>query len=317
MRLRIATYNLENFDDERPLSLEERLPVLRRYLDRLGADILCLQEVNAQEPPKRPRTLAALERLVAGTPYAGFHRAGTTSDGGDYPRDIHNLVVLSRHPIGAVEQVAHSLVPPIAWRWLDAERSQPVRFERPVLSVVIDVGQPLHLLNLHLRAPLAVAVPGGKAGPFAWKTVPAWAEGYFLAGVKRQAQALEARLLVDAILDRDRDAWIVVAGDLNAEEREVPLTILTAPLDATGNPALAGRTLARLSDRVPAERRYTVRHGRGLLLDHLLVSRPLAERCTAVEILNSGLADEVEAANAGFDDPAGFHAPMVAEFNAG
>ncbi|WP_374446759.1 endonuclease/exonuclease/phosphatase family protein [Stella sp.] len=314
MRLRIATYNLENFDDEGPLPLDRRLPVLGRTLARLDADILCLQEVNAQEAPKRPRTLAALDRLVAGTPYAGFHRALTTSEGGDYPRDIHNLVILSRHPIRTVDQVAHRLVPPVDWRWLAGEHGEPVRFERPILAVVIDVGRPLHLLDLHLRAPLAVAVPGGKTGPFAWRSVGGWAEGYFLAAVKRQAQALEARLLIESIFDRDPEAWIVVAGDLNAEEREVPLAILAAPTDATGNPALAARSLASLAHLVPADRRFTVRHGRGLLLDHILVSQALARRCTGVEILNAELSDEADAARAGFDDPAGFHAPMVAAF---
>lgn len=314
MRLRIATFNLENLDDDGPVPLDQRLPVLRRILDALDADILCLQEVNAQEPPKHARTLAALDQLLAGTRYAGFARADTTSDRGDYPRDIHNLVVVSRHPIATVDQAAHRLVPPIDWRWLGGEDSTPVRFERPILSVVIDVGRPLHLFNLHLRAPLAVAVPGGKAGPFAWKSISAWAEGYFLAAVKRQAQALEARLLIEDVLDHDPDAWIVVAGDVNAEPREVPLTLLTAPLDATGNADLAGRELEALADRVPADRRFTVRHGRRILLDHILASRSLAARCTAVEIRNESLADEVEAARRGFEDPAGFHAPIVAEF---
>ncbi len=314
MRLRIATYNLENLDDAGPLPLDRRLPVLRPALARLDADILCLQEVNAQEPPHRPRTLAALDRLLAGTPYAGFHRAGTTSEGGDYPRDVHNLVVLSRFPIAAIDEVAHRRVPPFDWQWLAGDRGAPQRFERPILAVTIDVGRPLHLFNLHLRAPLAVAVPGEKAGPFAWRSTAGWAEGYFLAAVKRQAQALEARLLVDDILDRDPDAWIAVVGDLNAEEREVPLAILSAPVDATGNPALAGRSLVALAGTVPPDRRFTVRHGRGLLLDHVLVSQGLARHATGVEIHNAGLTDEVDAQRAGYDDPAGFHAPMVAEF---
>ena len=46
---------------------------------RLNADILCLQEVNGQEGPGQPRTLLALESLIADTPYAGFHRASTVT----------------------------------------------------------------------------------------------------------------------------------------------------------------------------------------------------------------------------------------------
>ena len=65
--LRIATFNLENLDvrpgQTRPLP--ERVSALRPQLIRLAADILCLQEVNAQTcGPHRPRRLAALDRLL-------------------------------------------------------------------------------------------------------------------------------------------------------------------------------------------------------------------------------------------------------------
>lgn len=46
MRMRIATFNLENLDDipaEEP-SLQERIPILCPQLERLNPDILCLQE---------------------------------------------------------------------------------------------------------------------------------------------------------------------------------------------------------------------------------------------------------------------------------
>lgn len=316
MTLRLATYNLENLDDDEDadLPLEERLPVLRSALAELAADIICLQEVNAQNPPRKPRRLAALDRLIDGTPYAGFHRAATTSESGDYPRDVHNLVVLSRHPIGSVDQVAHRFVPPADWSWLGGGEASPMYFERPILYVVIDLGRPLHLLNLHLRAPRAVAVPGQKSGPESWRSVAGWAEGYFLASMKRSAQALEARLLAERIFDEDPEAWLAVVGDLNAEEHDVPLALLQAPVDATGNGALDHRSLVPLGRFVPPERRFTVRHGRGLMLDHVLVSRALARCCAGVEILNAGLSDEVAASRAGFQDPAGFHAPTVARF---
>ncbi len=317
MTLRLATYNLENLDDDGDanLPLDLRLPLLRATLADLSADILCLQEVNAQKPPQQPRRLAALDRLVAGTPYAGFHRAVTKSESGDYPRDTHNLVILSRHPIRSVDQVAHRLVPPLEWPWLGGDGRAAMTFERPILHAVIDVGRPLHLLNLHLRAPRPVAVPGQKSGPSSWRSIPGWAEGYFLAAMKRSGQALEARLLVEQILDRDPGAWLAVAGDLNAEEREVPLMLLQAPVEATGNRDLDDRALIPLAPLVPPDRRFTVRHGRKLMLDHVLVSKALAERCSGVEILNADLTDELAASRAGFEDPAGFHAPMVASFD--
>lgn len=68
LNLRIATFNLENFDDkpgERP-SLDDRIAVMRPQLIRLNADILCLQEVNGQEESGQPRRLLALKKLLQG-----------------------------------------------------------------------------------------------------------------------------------------------------------------------------------------------------------------------------------------------------------
>ena len=50
--LRVATFNIENLDespDENNPSLEIRIPVLRGALQRLSADILCLQGVHGQQ----------------------------------------------------------------------------------------------------------------------------------------------------------------------------------------------------------------------------------------------------------------------------
>ena len=82
--LRIATYNLENLDDrpDQVPTLEERIAVLRPALLRLHADIVCLQEINAQTGPGKERRLAVLDRLLEGTPYAEFDRAVTKSDSG-------------------------------------------------------------------------------------------------------------------------------------------------------------------------------------------------------------------------------------------
>ena len=135
-RLRIATFNLENLDDrpgEGPL-LAERIAVLRPQLERIAADILCLQEINAQSRPGTgPRRLDALDRLLEGTAYAGFARAATRRIGDGGPAGVHNLVTLSRPPILAERQIRHHLVPPIDWRWLTAE--PPASATQPVAWV--------------------------------------------------------------------------------------------------------------------------------------------------------------------------------------
>ena len=103
-----------------------------------------------------------------------------------------------------------------------------------------------------------------------------WAEGFFLAAVKRAGQALEVRLLVDRLFDADADALIVVCGDFNADVHEVPVRTIRGDEEDAGNPHLAARTLVPVERSLADSRRFSVvHHGRPQMLDHLLVSRPL------------------------------------------
>jgi endonuclease/exonuclease/phosphatase family metal-dependent hydrolase len=319
MRLRVATFNLENLDEPRPggVPLEARIAVLRPQLVALRADVLCLQEVSAHARRRGRRALRALDQLVADTPYAAFERATSrTASGG--PSDKHNLVVLSRLPIEAEHQHFHDLVAPPIVRLTTAPqpRSERVRWDRPILEVQLGLpdGRPLVVFAAHLRAPLAARVEGQKLAPLVWRTTEGWAEGYLLATIKRAGQAFELRRHIDRLLDADGDARIVVAGDLNAETTGSALRILCADVEDTGNPALAARSLVPLEQRVPEPARYTVLHrGRRLLLDHLLASAALARSCVSAEIHNDGLADEYELGVAGIEPVGSLHAPVVAE----
>src|SRR5215207_144735 len=98
--MRIATFNLENFDDEagQDPSLATRVAIMRPQLERIAADVLCLQEVHSQDSPQG-RTLAALDTLLAGTRYEDYQRVTTTTTGGDLYQE-RNLVTLSRFPQG-------------------------------------------------------------------------------------------------------------------------------------------------------------------------------------------------------------------------
>ena len=326
--LRIATFNLESLDDgpQVPVPLSARIEVLRPQLLCLNADILCLQEVNGQHPAGGgPRRLLALDRLLETTPYARFHRAATSrvvgaeakSDASRGVDAVHNLVVLSRYSLAAVRELHHDLVAPPAYRMATAAPpaagQSPVEWDRPILHVTIDLpsGQTLDLVNLHLRAPLAAPVPGGKIESLAWKAVSPWAEGFFLAAVKRAGQALEVRLLADSILDADSDALIAVAGDFNAGVEETPVRIVRGDPADTGNAKLAERALSAIEGQVPEALRYSVVHaGRRELLDHILVSRALLDRVHSLEIHNEGLDDELDA-----EGPGSHHAPLVASFD--
>ncbi len=324
MRVRLATFNLENLGAEEGPPLELRIRTLRPQLLRLDADILCLQEVHAQKPKgAKERRLLALDRLLRGTPYAGYARVTSHlpgSEGAVAPADVHNLVVLSRLPVLAREQLHHRLVEPPLYRPHTAEpplaAPQPITFDRPLLHVTLDLeGRALHLLNLHLRAPLAAPVPGQKRSPSVWRSCAGWAEGFFIAAVKRAAQALEARLLVDRLFDADAEALVAVVGDLNADSFEVPVRILLAEPGDTGSGALAPRALVPLERALPGDRRFSViHHGRRVMLDHILASRPLLAAFRRIEVHSETLGDEVEAALAVHDGSESYHAPLVAEF---
>lgn len=315
MRVRIATFNLENFDvpHGHGIPLEARIGVLRPQLLRLRADVLCLQEVSAHVPHHGKHELRALTQLLEETPYASFERCTTRGHSGE-PRDKHNLVVLSRLPILACEQHWHDLVasPVITVATGPSPRDVRVVWDRPFLEVRLRLpsGETLWIFDAHLRAPLAAPIDTQKLSATCWRTTQGWSEGYFLASVKRAGQALELRRRIDAIFDEHARAKVLVAGDLNADASSSAVRILRADVEDTGNPDLAPRALEAMEERVSPDRRYSIlHHGRGQMLDHLLASRCLAEKHVSTEILNTDLEDEFFTPR-----PVGsLHAPVVVE----
>jgi endonuclease/exonuclease/phosphatase family metal-dependent hydrolase len=321
--MRIASFNLENLElvSRSGVTIEERADILRPQLERLRADILCLQEVNGQRAgQEEKRSAYALDFLVRGTPYETFHRATTTGPGGGGLADVHNLVTLSRQPIRAHRELRHTSLPPITYRSVTADPSvpgEPVLFDRPILMAEIEGfgGRPIFVFNVHLRAPLATAIPGQKESSAVWKSVRGWAEGFFLSGCKRSGQALELRLAIDDLLDADPHAAIAICGDFNAEDRETPLKIVIGAEEDTGNGLLANRSMVVLDRTLSKDRRFSVlHHGRPQMLDHILISRSLYGHFSTIEVHNETLEDEVIGGAKVQHSLSSFHAAVVAEF---
>jgi len=324
--LRIATFNLENLDDKPGLkpSLAERIAVLQPQIARLRADILCLQEVNGQEQPGQPRQLLALDKLLQGTACAGYHRAHTVT-AENQPYDERNLVILSRFPIIDKQQIRNSLSEKPLYRPITAHppenAAKELGWERPLLKVTIDLGNAgkLHLINLHLKSKIPSDISGQKVDQYTWRSVAGWAEGYFISSMKRVGQALEARILVDSIFDAAEAAgerpFIAVCGDFNADIDDVPVHAIRGQVEDTGNPSLLGRIMVPCELSVPEPARYSLLHlGKGNMLDHLLVSRPLLEFYRGTEIHNELLPDESGAFRTDAQFPESDHAPVVGEF---
>jgi endonuclease/exonuclease/phosphatase family metal-dependent hydrolase len=322
--MRIATFNLENLGSPRRhgASFEERAAVLRPQLERLKADVLCLQEVDAPKVASTRRAVD-LERLLSSTSYAGQVLVTSSGPSGAGPADVHNLVVLTRLPVIEEHNIWHTFVEPLKFRWHTAlppdTGTFPLSWDRPLQHLVLALPsgrRRLHLFNVHLRAPLAAAVPGQKTGPFAWKTVSGWAEGFFAAAVKQAGQALELRLAIERVFDAEPDARIAVCGDFNAEDHDTALRLTCAGEDDTGSGHLAGRVLTPVERTLPADRRFTVlHHGRPQMLDHILASRALFADLAGVEIHNEMLVDELVAYSRIDRPPDSLHAPIVASFD--
>ncbi len=317
--MRIATFNMDSFGGDRPgtAATRDHAAILRPVLDRLDADILCLQEINGQKPGSGlDRTVADLEELIATTIYAGFHYAVSVDRDGT-PDDRHNLVTLSRFPIIQAESLHHDFVDPPRWRRTTAvppdRDPAPIAWDRPALRTRIAMpgGRAITVFNVHFRAPLAAPVPGQKETADRWRTSRGWAEGYFQAAMKRIGQAVEVRHAVDACFDTEPDTHICVAGDFNADLANAPLRILMAATADTGNPDLRAQELHALEPDASTARHTLLHDGERLTPDHILVDRVLAGRLQWLEIYNETLMDDTDPNAPG---PAGsVHAAIVAE----
>ena len=118
--------------------------------------------------------------------------------------------------------------------------------------------------------------------------------------VQRVQQATEVRDFVDQIVAADRNANVVVLGDLNDFDFSAPIDTLTS----TGHLVDLPRTL-------PIQERYTyVFEGNSEVLDHILLSRSMAYAVPACSCVPLFDYDPVHL-NAEFNDQVSDHDPQV------
>jgi endonuclease/exonuclease/phosphatase family metal-dependent hydrolase len=328
-QIRIATFNLENFDEpapDKPPSLADRIALMKPQIARLRADIACFQEVHGQERPGQPRDLLALKELLAGTDLDGASLTSTTLANGAV-FDLRNLVIATHLPVIKHQQLKNDLVNEPRYQRLTAIPPDvapvAIGIERPILHAQIDVdhgapGRLVHIITVHLKSKLPTDIPGQLGGTHGdvWLSADGWAEGSFLSSMKRMSQALEVRRLVDQILHDDPDARSVVAGDFNAEPEEVPVLAICGNVEDTNNGDLATRVLVPIEHTIPSEARYTLfHHGRGQMIDHMLVTRNLLAHYRGSEIHNEILHDDSIAFATDVKYPESDHAPVVATFD--
>lgn len=324
MKIRIATFNLENLDDvpNKSPTLDERIKVLRPHLIRLKADIICFQEIHGQESPNQPRDILALKKLLTQTPYSGFHISSTKTSANEVYNE-RNLVTISRFPILSSHQFNNTIVKAPSYKTVTAIPDtanviKDVKWERPIFYVKLDAGngKTFHIINLHLKSRAPKDIDGQKINTYTWRSGAGWAEGSFLSAMKRVGQALETRILLDQIFDNDPEALITVCGDFNAHPDEVPVEAIKGSVENTDNPDLYFRELIACENTIPETSRYTYIHkGKKRMLDHMLISRAMMTYYSHSEIHNETLHDESVSFATDKKFPESDHAPFIAEFD--
>jgi len=328
-RLRIATFNLENFGDlpnQKPPLAANRIPVLQPLLERADADVLCLQEVHAQGASPGPYTLSDLNNLLTGTRYATFHRCNTVTQTTGSCYQQRNLVVASRFPITGNKCHYDSNSSQPQYQTVTAKPPgviEKITWERPTFHVTIDVGggRILNVIVLHLKSKIPHKIAGqlvansyGKE--VLWLSAAACAEGHFISAMQRMAHACNVRMLIDSIFDATgQPPLIAVCGDFNSGVDDVPLVAIRGRTEETSNDKLLPRVMVPCELSVPEPARYSLLHqGKGEMLDHIVVSQALMQYYKGTQIFNEVLPDKSIAFRYGDLYPQSDHAPVVAEF---
>ncbi len=219
------------------------------------------------------------------------------------------------------KQYHHDLVSKPVWRIATAkpseEEPQEVGWERPILHCVINLAEnrKLHAINLHLKSKNPTEIKGQMIDRYTWASHEGWAEGYFLSSVKRVGQALETRRLIEQLFEYDPQALISICGDFNAEIGAVPFKIIVGSVEDTKNPDLRPTVMVPCEYNVSPEQRYSLmHHGRGSMLDHVIVSQAFYPYWVETVIFNELLHDETMAYATEEKFPESDHAPVVSRF---
>ncbi|WP_030544612.1 endonuclease/exonuclease/phosphatase family protein [Streptomyces albus] len=304
--LSVATYNVENLSPKNP---DEKFTRLAEALvDHLASpDIVALEEVQDDNGPTNDAVVSAdatLRKLTeaiaaAGGPAYEWRQINPADDedGGQPGGNIRVAFLYNPERVSFPDvpggDAATSAVP---LRGADGEvglSANPGRI-RPENAAWEDSRKPLAAEFRFRGEPVFVV-----ANHFASKGGDQALDGRFQPPVRssetqRIAQAKLVGGWVKSLLELDRKAKVVVAGDINDFNFSPTVEALTD----------RGRTLTDLVDRLPRDERYGyVYNGNSQVLDHMLTSR--AVRHADYDIVHI---------NAEFADQASDHDPQVLRF---
>jgi len=297
-RLTVATYNVLNLAPEDTAQIES---LARQIVTNLNApDILALQEIQDNSGETDDGTLAAdrtLQALVdaiaaAGGPGYAFASAVVDEDGetGGVPGgNIRNAFLYNPGRVAA-EEIATLEVPELT----EFGVTNPDAFagtRDPLLGRFTFNGEEVTLINNHLTSRFGSTPIFGAEQPFVQ------------AGeLERTLETGALNEVVDALLEADPGANIIVLGDLNTFEFTDELT---QTLPGVGSEQVLTNLI---NAALPGDEAYTfIFDGNSQVLDHIFVTAGL---------LDTARADVVHV-NTDFSDPTSDHDPVLAAFTLG
>jgi hypothetical protein len=272
-------------------------------IDAAAPDALAVQEVGD------PEALADLVARLDGE----WHVETSTVFEPDHPIRVG---VLSRSPLGDVEQIS-AFPDRLAPVQIDDAGTTISAMPRGALRVRTNG---IDLIACHLKSKL-LSFPDGRFTP---RDEGERARYGVYALQRRAAEAATVRAAADRLLaGAGGERAVVVLGDLNDEPLAATTQILLGPpgseLGTAGydHPDRGDAwRLWNLAELIPAEHRYTrVFAGRRELIDHVLASRFLVTRASAVDTGGAPPQSIGTDSRARRDAPASDHAPVFARFD--
>ena len=304
--LAIATFNVENLDPgDAPAKFARLADLVVNHLR--APDIVALEEMQDNDGPTnsavRDATLT-FQQLIAAIQAAGgpayqFRQVDPVDDqdGGEPGGNIRvgflfradrglafvdrgNAGPLTANGVTGRHNEAHLLYSPGR---IDPENSAWTASRKPLAAEFTYRGKTYFVIANHFNS------KGGDHPLFGRYQPPVRS-----SEVQRHRQAQVVNDFVDEILAADRNALVVVLGDLNDFEFSETLDILE------------GGVLMNLMDTLPKAERYSyVFEGTSQVLDQVLVTEKLAKPATSYDVVH---------VNAEFFDRASDHDPQVARF---
>lgn len=279
MGLRIATFNLKDFflprvESERAV-VEAKVANVAAELRRAQADVVALQEVGSLE---------LLDRLV--TKEAADLGYGAPVLGTEDKRGIR-CAILSRVPILWSQVHAPKTLPfPIFVEGDPDPFPGRIPLRRGIVHVRVEAPDlfEVDILTTHFKSNLGTPLKTPDGRELIDLSPRGRGEDAMRSLVRRSAEALYMRGLVDDVFRQLPDHAVCVLGDLNDTLDSMPVRIVR------GEGTLESGHLRPCSDLLPPEKRFSCFHGNApLMIDHLLVSERLFRRSKSFAIQNEKL----------------------------